>query len=462
MPIADVAILGSGPAAWATASACCQAGLSVTLVAPNPEADWPQTYGVWIDQLEVGVRKLVGLESGGSFPLSHQWSTISAVTDAERDLKRAYGLLDNHAVRAALHQAAEATGLLTVRTVLAESVAHEQWSSVAVSKGRVVEARLVIDATGAQSPFVQRVNSGQSKALASNVAGPTSLPERMVPSPDRMVPSPDRQAGSGALASAGSASGLHVASVATAPHVMQAAYGVVAEVDRPPYATSVLMDWTGPNRRDASFLYALDLGGRWLLEETSLARNPALSPDELKARLQARLSGMGVTITATHSEEHVLFPMDVALPVMGQRTLAIGGAGAMVHPATGYSVAASLRLAPRLAESLRIAFGESSVDGQSLADAGWRAIWSPDRRKARNLESYGLDRLLTMSQSEIRGFFHTFFALGPSVMTTYLGGDATSTELAAVMWKVFQKAPLRLRSRLASGNPLTLARTLLS
>ena len=428
MPIADVAILGSGPAAWAAASACCQAGLAVTLIAPNPVADWPQTYGVWLDQLDQPVRKLFGLSSGDALPLAHQWSTIAAVTDSERDLKRAYGLLDNRAVRVALQEAAEATGLLTVRTALVKNVTHEQWSSVAVSKGRAVRARIVIDATGAQSPFVQRMNGGAEGQSSS---------------------------------------------------VMQAAYGVVAEVDRDPYARSVLMDWSGPNRRDASFLYALDLGGRWLLEETSLARNPALSPEDLKARLSSRLSSMGVTISAIHSEEHVLFPMNVALPVVGQRTLAIGAAGAVVHPATGYSVAASLRLAPRLAESLRSAFGasglgtsletsglgtslgESGMDAQSIADAGWRAIWPADRRKARNLESYGLDRLLTMNQSEIRGFFHTFFALGPSVMSTYLGGDSSSAELAAVMWKVFQKAPLRIRSRLASGNPLSLARTLL-
>jgi lycopene beta-cyclase len=422
MPIADVAILGSGPAAWAAASACCQAGLSVTLIAPTPALDWPQTFGVWVDQLGDPVRKLLGLGASDALPLAYRWSSISAVTKVEKDLQRAYGLLDNRAVRSALHGAAEATGLLSVRTASAIEVTHDQRSSVAVSKGRPVEARLVIDATGSQSPFVQRENSGSSKAPALGLS---------------------------ALGS-------------QASHVMQAAYGVVAEVSRDPYPASVLMDWTGPDRRDASFLYALDFDGRWLLEETSLARNPALSSADLKARLYSRLNRMGVAVTTVHSEEHVLFPMDVALPVVGQRTLAIGAAGAIVHPATGYSVAASLRLASRLAETLRLAFDVSSVDGQLLADAGWQVIWPTDRRKARNLESYGLDRLLSMNQSEICGFFQTFFALGPAVMATYLGGDASSTELASVMWKVFQKAPLRLRSRLASGNPLTLARTLLS
>ncbi len=423
MSIADVAILGSGPAAWATASACCQAGLSVTLIAPSPHDHWPQTYGVWVDQIDTPVRQLFGIGDADPFPFSHRWSSIAAVTDFHRDLQRAYGLLNNHVALMGLAETANSTGLLTVRTALAKTVTHEQWSSIAVSKGRPVGARLVIDATGAQSPFVQRLNgSGSSSPSVGNA---------------NMPPTSSRG------------------------NAMQAAYGVIAEVDRAPYVSSVLMDWTGPDRRDASFLYALDLGGRWLLEETSLARNPALTPADLQARLHTRLSGMGVNLTAVLSEEQVLFPMDVALPILGQRTLAIGAAGALVHPATGYSVAASLRLAPHLAACLRVAFENPSADAQSLADAGWRAVWPTDRRKARKLESYGLERLLTMNQSETRGFFHTFFSLGPSVMSTYLGGDASSAELAAVMWKVFQKAPLRLRSRLASGNPLTLARTLL-
>jgi lycopene cyclase-like protein len=424
MPTADVAILGSGPAAWAAATACCQVGLSVTLIAPEPHDDWQQTYGVWLDQLDGPVRHMLGLSVTEALPLSNQWPTITAVTDASRDLKRAYGLLNNAAVRSSLERVAHDTGLLTVRTASAKSISHDQWSTVTLSKGRAVTARLVIDATGWQSPFVQR------KRVDGSVLGERASSEPGVPS--------------------------------ACGYAMQAAYGVIAEVDRSPYPSSVLMDWTGPNRRDASFLYALDLGGRWLLEETSLARNPALSPADLKARLSARLSGMGVRITTVHLEEHVLFPMDVAMPVVGQRILAIGAAGALVHPATGYSVAASLRLAPRLAGALRVAFDSPSADAQSIANAGWRAIWPADRRKARNLESYGLERLLTMNQSEIRGFFHTFFALGPAVLSTYLGGDASSNELAAVMWKVFQKAPLRLRSRLASGNPLSLARTILS
>ena len=442
MPITDAAILGSGPAAWAAASACCQAGLSVTLIAPTPHADWPQTFGVWVDQFDRPVRSMFGLTDGDPLPFSHQWPSIAAVTDSQRDLKRAYCLLDNAAVRSCLEARAQATGLLTVRTASALEVTHDQWSSIAVSKGREVTARVVIDATGSQSPFVQRRNADHRDAprTSTNRAQQDSVTES---SASRISASKS----SGGIASR---------------HAMQAAYGVIAEVDRAPYTQSVLMDWTGPNRRDASFLYALDLGGRWLLEETSLARNPALTPQDLKARLQQRLDAMGVTITAVHSEEHVLFPMDVAIPIIGQRTIAIGAAGALVHPATGYSVAASLRLAPHLAECLREAFENPSADAQRIADAGWSAVWPLDRRKARNLESYGLERLLTMNQSETRGFFHTFFSLGPSVMATYLGGDASSSELAAVMWKVFQKAPLRLRSRLASGNPLTLARTLLS
>ena len=434
--IRDVAILGSGPAAWACASACCQAGLSVTLIAPSPDADWPQTYGVWVDQIDASVRSLFGLGLHDSLPFRHEWSSIAARTDRAHDLQRTYGLLNNTAVRQLLCSAALSSGLLTVRVGAAEHVEHDEWSTVSTTNGPPIRARLVVDATGSDSPFVRRAHEFSSSRRIPD-PGPTSAPGQIMG--DRGMG--DREIGS---------------------NTMQAAYGVIAQVDRAPYVTSVLMDWTGPDRRDASFLYALDFGDRWLLEETSLARNPALTPNELRARLYSRLDSMGVRILNVYSEEHVLFPMDIALPVFGQRILAIGAAGALVHPATGYSVAGGFRLAPRLASSLRKAFVAPSADAQSIADAGWKVVWPADRRKARNLETYGMQRLLAMNQSETRSFFDTFFSLGPTVMMTYLGGEASSAELAAVMGKVFRKAPWRVRLRLASGNPLTLARTLIS
>ena len=66
-----------------------------------------------------------------------------------------------------------------------------------------------------------------------------------------------------------------------------------------------------------------------------------------------------------------------------------------------------------------------------------------------------------MNQADARSFFDSFFRLPVETTSAYLGGEAGATEIATVMWKVFRNASPRLQRRLASGNPLSLARSLL-
>ena len=153
--------------------------------------------------------------------------------------------------------------------------------------------------------------------------------------------------------------------------------------------------------------------------------------------------------------------MDVPLPSRTQRTLGLGAAASLVHPATGYSVAASLRSAPRIAAAIAAQLNRPRADLDEAAREIWESLWSDDRVKARRLETYGLERVLTMDQSDLRSFFDSFFRLSPEVAATYLGGEAGSAEMASVMWKVFRNAGPRLQRRLATGNPLTLARSFL-
>jgi lycopene cyclase-like protein len=406
----DIAIVGSGPAAWSAAAACTLRGLSVCLIAPAPELVWAQTYGVWTDQIDASVASMLGDTSiEAMFVL--RWAQVLAIGSSTRNLKREYAQLNNGVLREAFHATAEKSGLLRVVAAGAKMVEHHDASStISLTKGRGISARIVVDASGASSGFVER--------------------ESFNPQP-----------------------------------VMQSAYGVIASFDDDPFPSghAVLMDWRGPQRKDPSFLYALDrCDGTWLVEETSLARTPPLSPKELEQRLHKRLELLGARINQTFSVEHVLFPMNVPIPVLHQRTVAIGAAAGVVHPATGYSVSASLRNASRLAESFVRSMDSSSAAPSVIAKNAWNVVWSADRRKARGLESYGLERLLTMNQDETRAFFDAFFSLDSKLGAVYLSGEASSAELAAVMWKVFQKAPFRLRQRLATGNPLALARSLLA
>lgn len=400
----DIAILGSGPAAWAAAAALAPTGVRVTLVAPDPDRVWTNTYGSWVDQIDASVAPLVS----STDVWAQIFDTVRVIGDQQQVARRTYGRFDNAALATALRATAD-SGTLAIRRAAASTVSHDgAGSTVGLTTGAPVRAALVLDATGAASPFIARETR-------------------------------------------------------TEPGAFQVAYGIIADFDRNPLPehTCTLMDWRGPDRSVPSFAYTLPIGGQWLVEETTLASRPALSFAELERRLYDRLRADGLVATKIHAVERVSFPMDVPLPRRTQRTIGLGAAASLVHPATGYSVAASLRSAPTIASAIASQLDRPNLDLDKAALQVWKSLWSDDRVKARRLETYGLERVLTMDQRDVRSFFDSFFRLSPKIAASYLGGEAGSAEMASVMWKVFRNAGPRLQRRLVTGNPLTLARSLL-
>ncbi len=400
----DLVILGSGPAALAAAAALAPTGLSVTLVAPDPDRIWTNTYGAWIDQIDAAVTPL----ASGAKVWAQAFDTVRIVGDRDQVAGRVYGRFDNAVLAAALRATAEA-GSFTMRRGSATNVTHDRsGTTVDLTKGPSLRCTLILDGSGEASPFIVR-------------------------------------------------------EARTAPAAFQVAYGIIAEFERPPLPDGecTLMDWRGPERTVPTFGYTLPIDGRWLIEETALASRPALGFDELERRLHDRLRADGLVVKHVHGVERVSFPMDVPLPHRTQRTIGLGAAASLVHPATGYSVAASLRSAPRIAAAVAAELTQPAVDLDTASRAIWKSLWSDDRVMARRLETYGLGRVLTMNQSDLRSFFDSFFRLSPAITAAYLGGEAGSAEMASVMWKVFRNAGPRLQRRLATGNPLALARSLL-
>lgn len=386
------------------AAALAPSGLSVTLIAPEPDAVWSNTYAGWVDQLDASVRPLLG----DADPWAQVFDRAQVLGERTQTAGRAYGRLHNATLLTALRTTAE-TGALHIRNTTATALKHGASSStVLLSTGSPVEATMVLDGTGAASPFISRQPTNAAPA-------------------------------------------------------QQVAFGIVAEFACDPLPGNVctFMDWRGPDRQTPSFSYTLPMGGRWLVEETSLASRPALSLQELEHRLYDRMRSDGLVVTKVHAVERVSFPMDLPLPDRNQRVVGLGAAASIVHPATGYSVAASLRIAPRLAAELARELGRPGASPERAAAVAWNTLWSNDRVKARRLESYGLERVLTMNQTEARSFFDSFFELSPATTASYLGGEAGTAELAAVMFKVFRNVSPRLQCRLATGNPLKLARSLL-
>jgi lycopene beta-cyclase len=128
-----------------------------------------------------------------------------------------------------------------------------------------------------------------------------------------------------------------------------------------------------------------------------------------------------------------------------------GAAAGYVHPATGYSVAASLRAAPRVAAAIADSLGRAD-DPRRLALDAWNAVWPPEARRARALHAYGAGSVLRMSPNEIALFFDAFFSLPPHQWAEYLRVDTNAAAVSGVMHDVFSRLPWSVRRRLVLGS----------
>lgn len=378
----DVLVVGGGLAGRALAVETARRGLRTTLLDPAPERPWRATYGSWSADLPADLPPaVVAARARGR-----------AVTTVEHALGWEYAVLDVPALRAHLDTAMHAAGA-TVRTGRATG-AHG--GTVTLAGGDTARARVVVDAGGRWQPL--------------------SSPPRRARIPAE-----------------------------------QTAYGVVVDeaVAAPLVASgeALFMDW----RRDhgepgwPTFLYAVPLGGgRVLLEETSLARRPGLPLPVLQRRLAARLARHGISPPPDAPVEKVHFPVDTPRH-RGRGVLGFGAAAPLVHPATGFSIADSLRLAPVVAAAL--AAHLPADPGAALA-AARRRLWSPAARVVHGLRHIGLEAMLRMPPERVPGFFAVFFGLPDRHRRTYLAGRADVRGLAATMAALYVQADWPLRARL--------------
>ncbi|PSB38364.1 lycopene beta cyclase [Aphanothece minutissima] len=400
----DVLVLGGGPAALCIAAALAEEGLSVTLLAPHdPRAPWPNTYGIWGDEVDaLGLGHL----------LEHRWSdTVSYFGAGDPDPGSAanrptahgrdYGLFDREALQRHWLEACGRGGVELLQGLASGCGASGPLSAVELADGRRLQVRLVVDATGHQPVLVRRPDRGP-------VAG-------------------------------------------------QSAYGVIGRFSAPPVQADqfVLMDYRADHLSEAeragppTFLYAMDLGGgRFFVEETSLALAPPVPFEVLRERLHRRLAHRGVQVLAVEHEEFCLFPMNLPLPDLQQPVLGFGGAASMVHPASGYMVGALLRRAPAVAAAVAAAMADPAAPSALLAREGWQALWPPALRSKHALYQFGLGKLMGFTEAELRQFFASFFSLGGPQWYGFLTNTLTVPQLLAAMLRLFALSPWSVRAGL--------------
>ena len=380
----DVAVVGGGPAGRALAAACAARGLATVLVDRNPDAPWLATYGGWARDLPADL------------PASCVASTATghAVALTRHELGVAYAVLDTAGLRAHLDGLLAEHGV-PVRGGRAVRAADGR---LVLAGGDRISARWIVDAAGHRQPLSTRRSS--------------------------------------ATAAEQTAYGLVVPAVDAAPLV--------------PPGSALFMDWR-PDHGDggpASFLYGVPLGkGAVLLEETSLARRPGLSLRLLRDRLSVRLAAHGVQPPPECDVERVRFPLDVPRH-RGAAAIGFGAAAPFVHPASGFSVTATLAAAPLLAEAL--------ATGRRRAVR--RAVWPAAAVAVHRVRRIGLEALLRMPPEQLPAFFETFFGLPDRHRRAYLSGRTAPLATAAAMAALFARADGRMRLRLVGPALLPAAR----
>ncbi|MEI4272183.1 lycopene cyclase family protein [Klenkia sp. LSe6-5] len=210
-----------------------------------------------------------------------------------------------------------------------------------------------------------------------------------------------------------------------------------------PVGGALLMDWTAlrdpADPRPPAFLYGMGLDdGTVLLEATSLAGRPPVPLPALRDRLHAHLARHG--LRSVGEPEKVAIPLDAR--ATGTGGVPVGAAAGRVHPATGYSVASSLRLGPVVADAV--------VGGAGPAEVA-ALVRSRRRRATLGLLGIGREVLLGLDEAATDRFFQAFFTLPSRAWAAYLDVDSSPAAVAAAMLRVAAALPAAGRRTLLTG-----------
>lgn len=171
-----------------------------------------------------------------------------------------------------------------------------------------------------------------------------------------------------------------------------------------PAGEAILVDWrldSGATNADPpSFLYAVPIGdGTVLFEEVCQGIPGGLSQSELRRRVLHRLATHGVAVTGAEESESCHYALDQHPPTRhpGDDPFPYGARGGLMHPCTGYSAVASLRMADTVVAAL-------TSDKDPL-----RALWTLKARTVYWMRMRGLAGLGRLTNDQSAATFDAFF-----------------------------------------------------
>lgn len=417
---ADIAIVGCGPAGLALAASVAAQGINVALI--GADAPFVNNYGVWVDEFEA-----LGL----GHTLDNRWEDAACWFGEGEEVRvgRPYGRVCRRELRRHLLAQCASAGVKFLAAEVTDIQVTPAGDSVqlATAAGAQVSARLATLASGAAAGRFLRYEQDAPGVAAQTAYGIEVEVEgyEQAYDPASMLFMDFRRHHSG---------------------VWDGAAGRLLPGQHPNAGDGL---W-GTSREVPSFLYAMPLSnGKVFLEETCLVAKPALPFAALKRRLHRRLAAQGVRIKHVEEEEWSYIPVGGPLPLGDQPITAFGAAANLVHPATGYSIARSLREAPLLAKDIASVLRQQQPV-QETAAAVWEALWSQEKRRQAAFHVFGMELLCQLDLAATNAFFRTFFRLPPTYWRGFLASELSSMQLLAFAMITFVLAPVGIKTRLVS------------
>lgn len=403
----DVLVIGSGPAGCAIASLLGAGGvLDVVVADKNFDKDWIPNYGVWKDEWETIMERYLtfGVEfEGGNYgnSVDREWSqtdcffggSFGIPMEERLRLDRPYNRVDRFALKDSLsknfrvvkaNHMSEAVGVNMYKP--AGSILHdEDGTTIQLQKDddpspMSMRAKIVIDTTGHETKLTLKDTKEFYTSPGFQIAYGATLEVDESSVPDKSQVGPyDKE------------------SMTLFDYRTDHFYDDVDQIKA---------------EKAPTFMYAMPLkDNEVFFEETSLVARPAMSFQECKDRFFERLDHLGIKVDKVTEEEFCYIPMGGALPIRDQRIFGFGGAAAMVHPSTGYSLCRVLMGASDAAKAIKQELASDNPNVDRAVASAYHSIWSPDNIRQRSFATYGGEFLMKQNVVGLRGFFDGFFRL---------------------------------------------------